>query len=132
MSDLSNDLIAFPEIKNSSLNVEKNSVLQEFDPLFHLTVDDAESCGFIRSSPKVPDSPNKTFRTNQINEWSSSSINNRLGGIFDKDEVWDGLREMASSHKEVFADSIRPVNTSPNISSLSTKPVDKAKFEVFI
>ena len=130
MSDIPNDLIVFPDIEEHSVDAEKDNVLQEFDPLFHLSEKEPKPSVSSCKSPRIPDYNIQNLRTYHINEWASMNSNVRLGRLFNKDAIWDELLEIASIQKEGTGNTLTHANTSPNLSSLSSQQNTTVKVEV--
>lgn len=126
------DLISFNEPEKNVKNSPKCSVLEEFDPLFGTTLQKSRTTrtnGTYQFTERNLD----ILRKENGSEETRSSSQNRIGGIFDKDLIWDKLNVIACNEKSVRSHGLSPAVSSPTLSSLGTSlPLPLIKVSVFV
>ncbi|VUZ39234.1 unnamed protein product [Hymenolepis diminuta] len=113
------DLISFNEPEKNGKNSPKCSVLEEFDPLFGTTLRKSRTTR-TNGTYQFTECNFDNLRKENVSEETRSSSQNRIGGIFDKDLIWDKLNVFACHEKSVRSYGLSPAVSSPSLSSLGT------------
>lgn len=120
MNNPSDDLISFIDSDKKVENAKINSVLREFDPLFGIKTHELSAVPHCSSLPinRKADILRKEISRIELR----SAIQNRIGGFFDKDLIWDELNEFASKNKSDRPNGLSSVNSSTTICPLKSCP----------
>ncbi|KAM7534969.1 hypothetical protein Aperf_G00000100741 [Anoplocephala perfoliata] len=127
MNNPSEDLISFTEQDKNFENSKINSLLKEFDPLFG--IGGHELSTVPRSSSLPANRKAGILRKGTSNDESRSLTQNRIGGFFDKDLVWDELNEFVSQNKPNQSNS--SIVPSPVTSSAALPPLEPCRSSPF-